>query len=214
MSLINDALRRAKQAHQETPPSPPPDAHFRPVDPPTQATRQTVGLLMPALLAAVALLGLLLFWELSHKNGTPASDSNGPITVAAKTPAAADQPSPSVSAAAAADTSAGGNTAMISKPAFETNAETRTAAATLASTNSSISDQGDTNHAGTEPAVPAVAPLKLQGIIYNPSRPSALINGRVIFLGDRVREYRVMAIRRDEVVLAEAGRTNVLSLEP
>lgn len=213
MSLINDALRRAKQAHQETPPPAPPDPHFRTVDPPTQATRHSVGLLMPALLAAVALLGLLLFWELSHKNGIPAGDSNGPINVAAKTPAAADQPNPN--APAAADTSGNGNNAMISKSALETNAETRTASPNLASTNSAVSDQGDTNHAAaTEPAVAAVPPLKLQGITYNPSRPSAMISGRVIFLGDRVREYRVMAIGRNEVVLAEGGRTNVLSLEP
>ena len=41
-----------------------------------------------------------------------------------------------------------------------------------------------------------------------------MINGRVIFLGDRVREYRVLRIRPDEVVLAGTGRTNVLSLEP
>ena len=58
-------------------------------------------------------------------------------------------------------------------------------------------------------------PLKLQSIVFNPRSPSALINGRVLFIGDRIRDLRVTAIRRDEVVLTGVGRTNLLlSLEP
>src|SRR5262249_59559501 len=73
----------------------------------------------------------------------------------------------------------------------------------------------DTNHLVTaELSVPAPPPLKLQGITFNPKRPSAMINGRVVFIGDKVRDLHVMTIRRDEVVLAGSGQTNVLSLEP
>ena len=56
--------------------------------------------------------------------------------------------------------------------------------------------------------------LKLQGIVFNPRRPSALINGRVMFVGDRVRDLRITAIHPGDVVLTGPGRTNILSLEP
>jgi hypothetical protein len=72
----------------------------------------------------------------------------------------------------------------------------------------------DTNHAAAAEPSTAASPLKLQGIVFNPRRPSALINGRVMFVGDRVRDLRITAIHPDDVVLAGANRTNVLSLEP
>ena len=59
----------------------------------------------------------------------------------------------------------------------------------------------------TEPA-----PLKLQGILFHPTRPSAVINGRLLFVGERVGELRVMAIEQDSVTLAGGGKTNYLTL--
>jgi hypothetical protein len=41
-----------------------------------------------------------------------------------------------------------------------------------------------------------------------------MINGRVMFIGDHIRELKVAAIRSTEVILIGAGRTNLLSLEP
>lgn len=64
----------------------------------------------------------------------------------------------------------------------------------------------------TEPAPPAPPPLKLQGIVFNPKRPSAVINGRTVFIGDRVREMRVVAIGRDTATLAGAERKVVLTM--
>ena len=210
MSLINDALRRAKQAQQEAPPPPTPDTQFRPFDPTTQVARHGVGLLLPALLAATALLGLLLFWELSH---TPSVAAKSPLSVTARTLASSDAPVSLVEAPPAQpEVSAPSNASGLSKPAESVSGGPGSSNANVVA---AASDQGDTNRpVVTEPAAPAPPPLKLQGIVYNPTRPSALINGRVIFLGDRVREYRVLAIHRDEVLLAGAGQTNVLSLEP
>jgi hypothetical protein len=51
----------------------------------------------------------------------------------------------------------------------------------------------------------------LQGIVYS-KRPSAVINGKTLFVGDRIREFRVVAITPDTAILSGAGRTNVLSL--
>lgn len=213
MSLINDALRRAKQAHQETAPTTtPPDPHFRPVDP-AIPTRRGLGLLLPALLGVVVLLGLFLLWELAH--GDSSATSSGPLAVAARTPApAAVSPRPAAVASPAWSASGMVNPtpAAVLHPAPE---PLSNPAAPESTNKTTVAGQSDTNQpAAAEPVAPAAPPLKLQGITYNPRRPSAMINGRVIFLGDRVREYRVLSIRSDEVVLVGAGRTNILSLEP
>ena len=52
MSLINDALKRAKQAQQETPPPPAPNLELRPVEA-AQCTRRSFGLLVPAALVCL-----------------------------------------------------------------------------------------------------------------------------------------------------------------
>jgi hypothetical protein len=54
--------------------------------------------------------------------------------------------------------------------------------------------------------------LKLQGVVYNPRRPSAVISGKTLFIGDRIRDFRVVAISQESVTLTGAGQTNVLSL--
>ncbi len=217
MSLINDALRRAKQAQQSATPLPSHDTqHFRPVDSASQAARHGVGLLLPALLAAMALLALLLFWELSYTNSATASvRAKAALPVAARTPSAsdarsgADEPASNVPPATAPAEASKSQPGPVAEPSVSSAGSSNTVS------SPAVSAQNETNRAlVTEPAVPAPAPLKLQSIVYNPRRPSAMINGRVVFLGDRLREYRITAIRKDEVVLAGAGQTNVLSLEP
>jgi hypothetical protein len=60
---------------------------------------------------------------------------------------------------------------------------------------------------------PKPVPLRLQGIVFNPKRLSAVINGKTLFLRDRIGEFRVAAIRQDSVTLIATGRTNILTLE-
>jgi hypothetical protein len=55
-------------------------------------------------------------------------------------------------------------------------------------------------------------PPKVQSIIFHPTRPSALINGRVAFLGDRIPEGEVVAISQNSVTVIAANETNVLTL--
>jgi MSHA biogenesis protein MshK len=59
---------------------------------------------------------------------------------------------------------------------------------------------------------PKPAPLRLQAIVFNPKRPSALISGKTLFLGDKLGDARVVAIDRESATLVGGGRTNVLSL--
>jgi len=59
--------------------------------------------------------------------------------------------------------------------------------------------------AATEPPQPP--PLRLQAIFLNPSRPSALINGKTLFIGSRLGDAKLVAIGQET-----AGQTNILSL--
>jgi hypothetical protein len=70
-----------------------------------------------------------------------------------------------------------------------------------------------TNAIAAQPEPPKPAPLTLQGIVFNPRRPSVVINGKTLFLGDRIGQFRVAAIHSDSATLVGAGRTNLLSLE-
>src|ERR1035437_2127789 len=69
MSLINDALRRAKDAQQQAPLPPSHDLPFRPVEPAQQCARRGLGLLLPIALTAVAVLTLLFVWEWNRTRG-------------------------------------------------------------------------------------------------------------------------------------------------
>jgi hypothetical protein len=230
MSLINDALRRAKQAQKETP-APPvaPVPQLRPVEPLPQAARHGLGLMLPFSLAAIALLSLLLYWELSKRDGSSVTGQPGTaLSVAAKGLPAASAPvdnlasgAPAANNSATVNSTAASNT--LGRNGLEQMAAVKESAPgqaplSAASSNGSnslgaVADGGQTNHSAvTEP--PAPAPLKLQSIVYNPRRPSAMISGRIVFVGERIHEYHVMAIHPDNVVLAAAGHTNLLSLEP
>ena len=68
-----------------------------------------------------------------------------------------------------------------------------------------------TNVAADEPAKPAPITYKLQSIVYLPKNPSAVINGRVVFVKDTVEGARVVAIGPNSATLVtDAGETNVL----
>jgi hypothetical protein len=226
MSLINDALRRAKQAQKEAPPSnPTPISEFRPVEAPVQAARHGLGLLVPVSLGLVALMALLLLWELTRRGpATGAPPTGSALDVAART-----APAESTAAAVPAElpathgtqsvgsntgtgkpTSANAPESIASAPEHSNNLG---AANSASSTNlaSGPTEGLETNHVAAEPAP---APLRLQSIVYNPRRPSALISGRVLFIGDKIKDLRVTAIHSTDVVLTGTGSTNVLSLDP
>jgi len=67
-----------------------------------------------------------------------------------------------------------------------------------------------TNTATVEPA--AFPTLKLQGVIWNPRRPSAVINGKSLFVGEKVERAIVTAIEQDNVKVTWNGEERVLTL--
>jgi hypothetical protein len=82
----------------------------------------------------------------------------------------------------------------------------------LGTNQTGISNSVSNNVVTNDVAPPKPAPLKLQGIVYDPKRPSAVINGRTVFVGDRIRQMRVIAITADTATLVDSSHTNVLSL--
>lgn len=54
---------------------------------------------------------------------------------------------------------------------------------------------------------------KLQGIYWRPSRPSAVVNGKTVYVGDRVdASVRIRAIDKESVTLSINGESKVLLL--
>jgi hypothetical protein len=63
------------------------------------------------------------------------------------------------------------------------------------------------------PTRSVVSALRLQGIFYSSTKPSALVNGKTVFVGEEISGWRVTAIEPKNVVLQHAnGETNILAL--
>jgi hypothetical protein len=70
-----------------------------------------------------------------------------------------------------------------------------------------------TNIAELPAPKPPPPAFKLQSIFYSPRNPSVVINGKILFIGDRVGEARVISIRQDSAtIVTSAGKTNLLEL--
>lgn len=200
MSLINDALKRAKLAQQQAPATPAPVLQLRQLEPaPAPSGWHVPGLLLPVAMAAVALFGLLLVWQLEKR-------SDSPRLVAAKTPSPSAASVPADPAPAPPVAAPPVPPSQIVPPPAQAVAETTTA--------SDASTETDPSPAPlvADVAPPGPPPLKLQAIIFNPRRPSALISGRISFLGDKFGSLRLVGITRSSATLAGGGQTNVLSL--
>jgi hypothetical protein len=52
----------------------------------------------------------------------------------------------------------------------------------------------------------------LQGIYWRPFKPSAVVNGKTLDVGDRLEQARVTAIDQQSVTLTVDGKSKVLQL--
>jgi hypothetical protein len=193
MSLINDALKRARQAHTDNP-TPAPDLPLRAAEP---SHRPATGL--PVLPLAVLLIALML--------------GGGLILLALKS---RDNPAKVVHATEVEPSLPSGPTAT---PANHPGSQPPTIAVNTPVAAASQTDLPATTLAASlalsEPE-PSTGPLpKLQGIFYHPSRPSAVINGRTVYVGSRVGDARgsvVLEIGPDSVTVGSRSQTNLLVL--
>ncbi|MSU57730.1 MAG: hypothetical protein EXS35_06040 [Pedosphaera sp.] len=218
MSLINDALKRARQTQQKNPP-PPAGAPLRPVEA-TRTPGSARGAWLPVLLAAVLVIcgGALILFAFSLRSPkdkvenprpvstTPAAAKPKPIPTAATTPApmnptAAPKPVPAPAPAVVSQPAVSLPPPVVVVPPPAAPAVVATATATE-------------SNASAVAAPPAPPPIpKLQGIFFHPARPSAIVNGKTVSIGGKVGDFRVVAITQQSVTLVHAGQTNILKLE-
>jgi len=164
MSLINDALKRARETQPKTPTSGAP-----PLPPVESPARDGTGWILVAavvlFLAATCLfIGPALFGHRTAPVAKVAEINTPPRAETSLVPV----PQP---ADTAPEVPSATNT--LPPPAINTN---------------------------LPPAVPAEQPLKVQGIIFNPAHPLAIVNRRTYNVGDLVGDYQVKQILKTGVV--------------
>jgi len=217
MSLINDALKRAKQAQPNAPRPTISGLSLHPVE-----SSRRPGFMIPVITLAAVALVLLLGWRVflkgsstqspSHISPSPASKLSARpaeelVAKAAPVPAAADaQPQPNSAPLAGAEPPTATPVSPVTASAPSAPAAT---SAVQSAPNSVVADAPIASEA---PPAPKPAPLKLQGILFDPAHPAAMISGRTLFVGDKLGEWRVVAISQESATLVNAGQTNLLAL--
>ncbi len=196
MSLINDALRRANQQKEQAP-----APEGSPMQPAHHPERTKVSFAGPMLL--IFFLGVVLtcaawfFWKaLSGKStsapATQEASSSVPpevVPVFAPPETAPERTLPVPQVVESIPAAQPPNTVASNKPA------------PVASAPEVIA-----------PSPPAAPALKLQGIFYRIARPTALISGKTVGVGEKIEGARVLKIERSEVTLERDGETIVLIL--
>lgn len=197
MSLINDALKRTKDAQQQNPP-PPSGPPLKPADPAEAKTASNAKTLLYIMVACVVFGNALLFFAMSGKKSKPAETTNTAAPAPVAAPATNPAPMAVVPSAPAPPS------AVIENVKRE--------AATAAVVPPVVATNPPVEQPVAPPETPKPAPLRLQSIIFNASRSSAMISGKFVLVGDKVQGYRVTAIDQETVTLVGNGQTNVLSL--
>jgi cytoskeletal protein RodZ len=196
MSLINDALKKAKQEQVKAPVrETAPQLRSPETDHPV---RSGPSLVFPAIIVAVGLVGATFVW-LAMRNHETTKDA--PV-------AALDQAVPPPAPASAAPP-----VRESTSPAVST-APTTPAPITPVANPHSAAPSVEQPVATAPPPVanPTAPPLNLNGIFYNPTRPTAIVNNKLVSIGSRVGQFTVLAITQSSISLVGGGQTNVLSL--
>ncbi|MEJ0088231.1 MAG: hypothetical protein WDM80_00510 [Limisphaerales bacterium] len=162
MSLINDALKRAKQTQHNSNPVAAP-AMERPLQPIESGLQdQGSNLIWPVAIILFLLLFAGLFIAISSVGHVTKQAAVDPMPA----------PAPVVQVAAA--------TPPPAPPVVDT------------------------------PKITAPKPARIQGIVYDPVTPYAIISGKTVFVGDAVDGQRVTFISRNAITLVGNGQTNHL----
>ncbi|MGN6554191.1 MAG: hypothetical protein ACTHLW_10765 [Verrucomicrobiota bacterium] len=187
MSLVNDALQRAKR--QTTQPSTAPNLQLLPLEAEPRE-RKSFGVTFSIVLALAIVAALILITASIAQMGirkttrdviassTPLRPIATKVVQAEVAPKIFETESPAIS------------------PQVSDSAEASAPLPTVA-----------------EAPVVKPAPLKLQAVFYSAVRPSAMIAGKTVFVGDRVGGFQVAAITVNSATLVGEARTNILSFE-
>jgi len=212
MSLINDALKRARQAQTQAPPSVSPGPQMRPIEPAAQSLSKG-GLILPLFITGIVALAVFFLWVAFH--GPSKAETTSHVTLkenGAAHPAPVLRRDPDkvratiVPAQPVSIAPKGNPTESVQGSASGSQTETSLAVPAIKQPLLLTVTPPD------KPAVPVAAPLKLKGILFHPAHPAAMIAGKTLFLNDTLGDWRVVAITPDSATLSNAGQTNVLTL--
>ena len=202
MSLIADALKRAKAAQQTAPRADSAAVAYQQVDPKaTRAARKSI--FVPAGLLVLTMAALFAVWFGFRKNSvvTPvAATATRPTAVTAQPPPAIPEPAPAA--------------ATVASPPVPTPPAPIVAAPAPAPIVAEPQPPANTKspEPAIEPALQNPPPLRLQAIFFSPSHPSAMIGGKTLFVGDQVGDFKIVAIASESATLVNAGQTNILTV--
>lgn len=222
MSLINDALKRAKQTQEKNSPPLAPGAPMRPADGAVRenASSGAIWILLGALVMGLA-AAVLIFVAMRGGKAKPVLTSAPAAKPVAGTPPAPTAPAQVAKPPPLAEPAPKLAAVVVPKPsAAPAPVVTAPVAPPVLSTPSPPLVTAESAAPMAAPASNAVVPApvvsralpKLQGIFYRPDRPSALLDGKTIWVGGRSGEFLVVAITRQSATLVRGGETNVLSL--
>jgi len=211
MSLINDALKKAKQTLDEQRPS---AAGAPPLQPAEPVARRGFWpeLLLPLLLAVVLALAGIFFWRwLDQTRGPlPQTAANAGVDTTPIVRARTVTTNPTTSSASA-------NAGSLTSPRAKVESSTPVTpggepAPVVVAGIGPLAAVGTNETTNTTVVVVEPPALKLQGIFYSRKNPTAVINGKIRAVGDRIGGARLLAIDRETVTVVEGGKTNQLTL--
>ena len=202
MSLINDALKRATRNQPTTQAlAPEPAAPMQPVE---YRRRGLPWYFFPALLVILAAASWFIVKGVQARRQS--SDPAGsPVLVKARE-SKPETPAPSATAPGAeAPMPTGATSTTPPAPSGTVSAETRPTPTVRSATAPQPVPE--------PPAEPPKPAYKLQGIFFRPANPSAMVNGKSVWVGSQVDGATVKTITRDNLTIEVNGQTTVLTLD-
>jgi hypothetical protein len=194
MSLINDALKRAREAERNRPAAAQP-----PLAPAESASvpRPAAKALLVVLIAGAILLSGISFWKWAHH--PPATPHTQPLAIAI--PPASVDPAPE------------NGTDQTGSPSAPPLALPLDPVTELTEELSEPQAEDEVTSSKPEPVILAGPPeLRLQSIIYRLNRPSVVINGVMLHVGDAIAGGTVVDIQRHAVTVRRAESNIVLNV--
>lgn len=183
MSLINDALKRAKEAQRkETPPGGSP---MRPVE--AKPAERDFSLILPVVIVLLVVTAIVFIGLAVTRQA-----ATNPAKKNAAAPAITPAQTPTQTVAIAVVPATNPPPAALPAPA------------------TSAPPAEVTNPAPIKAEAPK--PTRLQGISFDPVLSWAVINGETVYVGDFVNGMQVTEISRKSVTLVGNGHTNILVL--
>jgi hypothetical protein len=213
MSLIREALEKARREGQR-----PESATREPQYPTTPTTgpwrahrreeRPTWPRTLAIVLASVAASGALTVFLIRRGDETlipaPTPVQTEPVAPAVPTPMPVVAPSPPPVAAAAPAQNVRLRAGLRNSPSAQT---------VLAPSSSEHSVPAAPSRPPTAViTAPATPELHLDGIVASATNPVAVVNGRLLGLGETIEGYKVIRIENNEVELEKDGAKTVLRL--